>query len=92
MSSIFASETTNIRRRQMASLNQLPEPGKTNSTFSVPQVAWPTTHSIANQTLVIGGLRDNTISGTTRSQDNQIAAPIPLAASHSDTPACSHSN
>lgn len=44
-SSLAAHELTHIPSLPRLTINQRPEPGKTNSKFSVPQVIWKFKHN-----------------------------------------------
>lgn len=67
------SNSSRSQRLPQLSLNQLPEPGKTNSTFSVPQVAWamhdtPTSSEHSNRS------QDNTVQAVTDAASDTLSS------------------
>lgn len=65
MSSFLTTGLRQSRKNQQPTLNQLPEPGKTNSTYTVPQVAWPAAQNNANSMSdAASELRDSDVSRT----------------------------
>ncbi len=72
-----ADPQSRLRSRQRPTLNQLPEPGKTNSKFSVPQVTWPASHNIsAGQSDSAVGIEDSNITKVALSLRDKLAAPV----------------